>query len=314
MMIEVNLLPLELRRVEHTPLPRFLVVILGTAAVMATGAVGMVVNWRTLPDFRTRESTLVSDISRSELQAGAYNRLLEQIAETQDRKKAIAEVWRTRIMWSEKLAQIAEMTPTFVGLTELKLEEGRATTRVGQEEGGTLTIQSLCAGADHSRVANVRRIFQGQYRVAESSDPWLGKRFFGSFQDLLPTGTQMIEVKDCVETEALKFSLVMPLKAASVRLAEALQAAREEINRKQAEDKTHPGSTGEKTPKGAPAAHTEAPEKPQAKTAPAVETTPSAPTGTSSAAVTSSPAPEKPAPEATRAEKTDVVKEEKTGD
>jgi len=313
MMIEVNLLPLELRRVERTPLPRFLVIIIGTAVVMATSAVAMVVNWRTLPDLRSKESTLLSDIGRSEAQAMDHDRLLDQIAETQDRKKAIAEVWRTRIMWSEKLAQVAEMTPAFIGLTEVKLDEPRSSGRAGQEDGGTLTIQSICAGADHSRVANVRRIFLGQYRVADSSDPWVGKRFFGSFQDLLPTGTQAIEVKDFVETEALKFSLVMPLKPASARLAEALQGARDDINRKLSEPKTRPAATGEKTPKRTPAADGGTTGKPADKGASAIGTTPGAGTETPPAAVTGSPTTEKPAPEATRDEKTDVVNKEKTG-
>ena len=40
MMIEVNLLPLELRRVAHTPLPRFLVIIIGTAVVLTVAFLG----------------------------------------------------------------------------------------------------------------------------------------------------------------------------------------------------------------------------------------------------------------------------------
>jgi Tfp pilus assembly protein PilN len=264
-MIEVNLLPLELRRVEHTPLPRFLVIIIGTAVVLTMAAVGSIISLRTVPDLRARDNSLTSDIGRSQVAAAAYDKILDQIAETQDRKTAIAEVWRTRIMWSEKLSQIAEMTPAFVGLTELTLEESRQTGRGGEENGGTLTLQSICAGTDHSRIANVRRIFQGQYRVAENSDPWVGKRFYGSFQDLLPTGTQMVEVKDCVETEALKFSLEMPLKPASVRLEEALAATRADMNAKAMEEGAIPAAKKDVKPKAAPGTRTEGPAKPAAK-------------------------------------------------
>ena len=243
MMIEVNLLPIELRRVERTPLPRFLVIIFGTAAVLTLAALGMIVSLRTVPDLRSRENDLVTTIPARQVQAAAYDRILEEIAATQDRKKAISEVWRKRIMWSEKLVQIAEMTPAFVGLTDLALDEPRETGRGGEENGGTLTLQSICAGTDHSRIANVRRIFQGQYQVTGNRDPWVGKRFYGSFMDLLPTGTQMVEVKDCVETEALKFSLEMPLKPAAARLAEAEAAAQAETRLNAAEERGIPAAT-----------------------------------------------------------------------
>jgi len=247
MMIEVNLLPAELRRVERTPLPRFLVIMVGTAVIMATGAFGVVVNWRTVPDLKAKESALTADITPSERQAEVYDKLVQGINETEIRKKAIAEVWRTRILWSEKLSQMAAMTPGFIGFKEVKLDEVRGGSRAEQESGGQLTIDSLCAGADMSFVADYRRIIQGQVRVPDEREPWLNKRFFRSFLDLLPTSTERVEVKDCVEKEALKFSLKMPLKTASVRLGEALQAAKDETSRRQGEERGRSSTVGEKT-------------------------------------------------------------------
>jgi hypothetical protein len=272
MMIEVNLLPIELRRVEHTPLPRFLVIIIGTAVVLSLTSVGLIVNKRTVPDLRMKENGLIGDIGRSQVAAKTYDKILDEIAATQDRKTAIAEVWRTRIIWSEKLAQIAEMTPAFVGLTQLSLDESRQSGNGADTSGGTLTMEAICAGTDTARIANVRRIYQGQYPLAENRDPWVGKKFYGSFQDLLPGGTQMVEVKDCVETEALKFPLEMPLKSASVRLEEALAAARAEMNLKATEGRAIPASTKEKTAKPAAGTRTENPAKPAAKGATVVGT------------------------------------------
>ena len=251
MMIEVNLLPAELRRIERTPLPRFLVVIIGTAAIMATGAFGVVVNLRNVPDRRAREAALVEDVGRSTVQAAAYDRLLDQIAETKDRKKAIAQVWRRRILWSEKLAQIAQMTPKFIGIQGMRLEDARGAGRRGKDEsGGMLTVSSICAGADHKRVANWRRIVMGDYPVKGSRDPWVGKHFFGSFVELLPTATQKVEVQDYVENEALKFGLKLPVKPPTVRLAEAVQAAR--ADRRHPVQRSVPGASGGRmTPKAA---------------------------------------------------------------
>lgn len=238
-MIEVNLLPAELRRVEHTPLPRFMVVIVATAAIVTAGAWGVVVNWRRVPELRAAEVAVADDVGRSTVQAAVYDRLLCEIAETKERKKAIAEIWRKRVPWSKKLAQVAEMTPKFIGHQEIRLEEARGVVRAGKEKpGGMFTISSICAGADHARLAYWRRVVRGECRAKGGSDPWVGRNFFGAFKELLPTSTQKVEVKDYVETEALKFGLKMPVKPASVRLNEAVQVIRDELNRRRVEERT----------------------------------------------------------------------------
>ena len=125
MMIEVNLLPAEMRRMEHTPLPRFLVILLGTATIMATGAFGVVVNWRRVPDLEGKVAGVRADVRRCEKTGRKHDELVASIAETKDRKKAIAQLWHARIQWSRKWAQLAEITPKFVGLTDMKLTEAR---------------------------------------------------------------------------------------------------------------------------------------------------------------------------------------------
>jgi len=229
-MIEVNLLPAEMRRVEHTPLPRFLVILVGTAAVMATGAFGVVVNWRQVPDLEDKAAVVRADVRKSEKSAAKHDELLESIAETKDRKRTISELWHARIPWSMKWAQLSEMTPRFVGLTDMKLEEPRRSGR-GDENGGLLTFETLIAGDRLDRVSNFRRVLKGEV-AAKGGDVLVGKKFFESFQDLLPTGAKKVEVRDYVEKVALDLKVKMPLKPTSVRLSEALKALREEQRQK----------------------------------------------------------------------------------
>lgn len=147
--------------------------------------------------------------------------------------------------------------------------------------------------------------------MAENSDPWVGKRFYGSFQDLLPTGTQMVEVKDCVETEALKFSLEMPLKPASVRLEEALTAARADMSLKATEERAIPAATKEATPKPAPGARTENGVKPAAKGAKAPGTVAAVAGGVQGTGAGSVPTTVKPGPETTPGGNADVIRKDK---
>ena len=223
MMIEVNLLPSELRRIERTPLPRFLVIILGTAAVMATGAFGVVVNLRNVPDLEAKQSAVENDIRDGNVSAAAWDKLQEEIGDAQARKQAIAELWRTRILWSKKLAQLSQMVPPFVGFTEVRLEENHGGGFGGQDCSGMLTLESLISGADLDRVAQWRRTVEGN------------KPFFSSFLDLLPTETTRVGVREdtFVEKEALRVAIKMPIKTTAARMAEAMQALQDEINRGQ---------------------------------------------------------------------------------
>ena len=284
MMIEVNLLPAEFRRVEHTPLPRFLVIILGTAAVMATTAFGVIVNLRNVPDLEARQATHVRDIGASQPQAAVWDKLQDEIADAKERKQAIAEVWRTRILWSEKLSQLAQMAPNFIGFQEIKVDEPRASgSRNEAETGGMLTLESLCAGANLDRVADFRRIVEGQIRLTSASDPRVGQHFFSSFTEVLPTETTKVDTKqeEYVEKEALKFTLRMPVKAASARLGEALQAVQEEMNRQRALEK--PAVGAEKPGRKTRPVKTEAPAKGEGKGEPAKPQPTTGPAGKPSA-------------------------------
>jgi hypothetical protein len=216
-----------MRRVEHTPLPRFLVIIIGTEAIMATGAFGVVVNLRKVPDRGDKLGSLNADVHSSERAAASYDELLDSIADTQNRKKAIAELWRTRIQWSKRLTQVAKIMPSWGGLEQMKLSEARGGARRGEDEnGGLLTMDMRTATDDHSRVAWVRRAFRGEVRV-QGHDPWVGREFFDVFQDIAPTRTEKVEEKDYVEKVALEFALNIPLKTAEERLEQAQKDARE---------------------------------------------------------------------------------------
>ena len=225
-MIEVNLLPAELRRVERTPLPRFLVIIIGTALVMTTGAFGVVVNMRNLPDLEDKEWDLVHSIKTASDEAAVHDDLLYEIAETKDRKKAIAEMWRTRIILSKKLVELSAITPKWIGLKTVILTESKGKPKKGEpENGGSFGIECISAGPDLNRVANYRRKLLGVYPIEDARDPDVGKLFVSSFLGMLPCATKTVYPSGYEEKEAIEFTLLMMLKPASTRLEESNELA-----------------------------------------------------------------------------------------
>ena len=229
MMIEVNLLPVELRRVERTPMPRLLTILAGTILAMTTAAFAVVVNLRKVPDLRHGESTLVVEIKGLKKQEKEYEHLVGCIEEFRDRKSAIAEIWRKRVEWAEKLSQLCDLTPRHVGLKEIKLQASRESRQTTGKEtaGGTLVLDSISAGAEHSRLAWFRRILRGEVPREGANDQDLGKDFFASFIKMDPTSTKLVELDGYEEEQALEFQLKLILKGGDKRLADAVKEERE---------------------------------------------------------------------------------------
>ena len=227
MMIEVNLLPQELRRIEHTPLPRFLIIIMGTTLVSIALALGAIVHMRNLPDLARADQALTDEVMAAAQSQREHDQLLGQIDEVKQRKLAIAEIWRARIIWSRKLDQLSQMIPKFIGLEKLTLEESRS-AGAGNETGGYLNLESVCAGADVDRLAMFRRILRGDYPAKEGQDTWLGRTWFEDFDNIEATPWVRKDMAAYVEKEALNFTLKLAIKTDAQRLKEYLERTAQE--------------------------------------------------------------------------------------
>jgi len=255
MMIEVNLLPQELRRVEHTPLPRFLIIIVGTTLVSVALALGAIVHMRRLPDLARNNAELDQQIASAAPSEREHDILLGQIEEVRQRKRAIAEIWRARIIWSKKLVQLSEMMPKFVGLEKLTLQEAKRSGR-NDDVGGYLNLASVCAGADADRLAMFLRILRGDYPAKDGQDPWIGRIWFEDFLSIDATPWVKKDMPDYVEKEALNFTLKMAIKSDDIRLKEFLERQKKEQATKAKPTQARPGTTPAATPPTTPAAET----------------------------------------------------------
>ena len=248
MMIEVNLLPQELRRVEHTPLPRFLTIIVGTTFVSILIALGAIFHLRRLPDVARMDAALNQEVTTSTQSEKEHDLLLGQMEEVKQRKRAIAEIWRARIIWSQKLQQLGQMMPKFIGLSKLTIEEAKRSGR-DNEVGGYLSLASVCAGADVDRLAMFRRILCGDYPANESPDPWIGRVWYQDFASIDATPWVRKDMPDYVEKEALDFTLKLAMKADAQRLQEFMDRSIQQDSTKSKSaraDKTPPGqNTGD---------------------------------------------------------------------
>ena len=214
-MITVNLLPPELRPVEHTPLPRLLVIYTGVAlaAIGLTLLVFMHFSW--IPDIQTKIDNKTQEVESLKQQAAEYETLNLALQNITQRENACEEIWRTRTLWWHKLDLLCDLAPAYVGLTTFTFKEPTA-ARGQLTDGGTLRMDCIAAKEEEKRVASFRRILKGELPPdwGTEGDKDLGRQFIGAFVngEILDYGWKMVELPDYPDQPAIQFALEMKLK------------------------------------------------------------------------------------------------------
>ena len=111
-MIEINLLPPEMRKVDRTSLKRLLCMV--TAVVLVSGSVmGAALSLRRHKSLSEEKVSLTEEVSRLEPAAKEYDVLMGGIQEIQMRIATIDEIRSTRLRWVSKLHQPDALLPAY---------------------------------------------------------------------------------------------------------------------------------------------------------------------------------------------------------
>lgn len=215
-MIEINLLPPELRPVERTPLPRFLVWCVGAAVAVAGGFLLVFMYLKWLPDLKQESATLDEQISQKQALAAEADKLDREIAEIGKRQKAIEQLWKGRTIWWAKLDQLVDLVPEYVGLESLSFKStaARGPAAKGKQVSGKLRMKCVCSYPDEARLAEFRDRLRGAVPVQAARDPQVGKLFIEDFYpEIIDLGWEQKEAGPGFEqTWILEFSLELELK------------------------------------------------------------------------------------------------------
>ena len=145
-MIDINLLPFELRPIKHTPLPY----LLSIAVLIAVGAATGLTWQQTRGEIGDREAIL--NTHRGELEdlksiVDEFNELSEQKVMLAERMEIIQEIVNDRIIWSQELWKICTLTPRNVWYSGIEEKEKRVreqrmvyNEKTKKEEPKTVTV------------------------------------------------------------------------------------------------------------------------------------------------------------------------------
>jgi Tfp pilus assembly protein PilN len=206
-MIEINLLPPEMRKIDRTSLKRLASMV--TAVILLSASViGVTVFLRNYYAAQAEKQRLTTDVNRLEPLAKEYDVLSAELKGIETRLATIDEIRATRVRWGKKLDQLYAILPDYVWLDKIELKTARgATPNAGPT--AKLTLDCFLAGADEKRYAEFRRVLTGEL---VSTGPYNGVQFFEDFAKLGYSGWSREDFPSTEEGVALKFNLELDLK------------------------------------------------------------------------------------------------------
>jgi Tfp pilus assembly protein PilN len=217
-MITINLLPADLRPIERTPLPRLLVILVG----LTLGLVGVVALAFTqiifIPRVRDRITKEEEVLANLRQQAAEHQTLTIALQNITQRENALQEIYKTRTIWWKKLDVLADLVPSYAGLTAFSFAEP-SVAGVGagaSADAGTLKLECIAAKAEEKRVASFRRILKGEIPPdwGNEANTVVGKEFISDFVngEILDYGWKVVMVREYADQPSVQFTLEMKLK------------------------------------------------------------------------------------------------------
>ena len=206
MMIDIDLLPEEYRRPEMTPLPRRLVIFIGTALVSICLFVLIWLHLILLPRLRNERDDWVNRERQMAKAVQRYDELMAEISGFNQRKQTIEQIWQIRILWAQKFDQLCDLVPPYIWFKSISLQE----PLMGRKDvGGKLILDCRSQGPDANHFAEFMRIVKGE---DEGEKGRIGQEFFQDFLLFESSGWSRKILRDFDPPEALEFKLELSLR------------------------------------------------------------------------------------------------------
>jgi hypothetical protein len=202
-MIKVNLLPPEHRKVEGTPVARLVTTVASVMLVAGVATWWAVFHFGALARVRDDREEKEQDLASLKAQAERSEALLREFKEYQRRRDTIEKIGASRILWSKKLDEMADLIHDkgdvkrhLVWLKSIRTGNGRFPTSPVQ-----LVIQGLSGGDQFHKLAD----FNADIKKSED--------FFPDFYGIDPPDGRQVPLEDGnVPDAAWEFSFGLDLK------------------------------------------------------------------------------------------------------
>lgn len=181
-MIKVNLLPPEYRKVDGTPVARFIALLLGVFMTASALSGWAYVHFGMLSEVRGQREQLEQDRLQLRALADRSEALAKEFTEYQKRRDTIEAIGASRVLWSKKLDELGDVINAngdakrhLVWLNSIRTAGGGG--RKGS--GGKLEIRGVSGGLEMSRLSDFHKDLKDDpdfFADFERIDPPAGRR------------------------------------------------------------------------------------------------------------------------------------------
>lgn len=145
-MIEINMLPMERRQKEQTPLPVYLSLV-GGVALLSTFLFLWLYQGIRVGQLREEQERVRARLTEINQNFAAAEDLEHQIQENQNRLETILDIHEGKIFWYQKLGWLAGLMPAQVWLESLQFSESSRATGPRTAAGPQLTMECASEGS-----------------------------------------------------------------------------------------------------------------------------------------------------------------------
>lgn len=136
-MIEINLLPVSMRKTERTPLPRLLTTYVGIVALCLLSWINLQYLLKEIPEARRKKEGLQNDVKEAAAKAKRLDELEAEIQDIGAHVNSVKSLYRERAIWSKLLYDIKAIFNVdealnrdnpdrkYLWMTDLKLGKGQ---------------------------------------------------------------------------------------------------------------------------------------------------------------------------------------------
>lgn len=216
-MTKINLLPRELQQASRTP-----VRLLATAAVgigvcvlvLCVYAYMFVAN-NLLEDRAARKHVEVEHLKKNAQEVDA---LLEDIAEYKTREQAIISIKTNRILWSRKLDELCQITPSYIWIVRLDMRELEPSEYKWDpnqtQTGGYLRLRCYSSGDEVNRMTDYRQKLKNvdEFYLRFLDRDVKPESFYADFINITPPEWRFVYLKGYRNPNNIRFSVRLDLR------------------------------------------------------------------------------------------------------